>query len=209
VVRDRSVLADELVETIFRNSSQSLLIAIDAMIRAGGLPVDANAEANRTRARPQNKVQIPRMEAEENAAVRSAKHRRLAVIGPCARETPLIGFELSRRKIQMQLAGLQAAGRGKALCPHGADIGFRRAKGCAIGGHFRSAGAQRKRAGRRRLRSVAFFQELPNPALRFVVVSLAEVLEADLSRGIDEVMRGPVLIVKGAPDALLAVNRDR
>ena len=52
------------------------------MIRAGSLSVDANAEANRTSAWPQDQMQIPRVKAEKDAAARRAEHRRFAVNGP-------------------------------------------------------------------------------------------------------------------------------
>jgi len=84
------LLADELIEPVFRHASEPMFVAIAAMIRSGLSSINANAEANRTSARPHHKMQIPRMEAEEDAAIRRFEHRRFAVIDPCAVEAPLI-----------------------------------------------------------------------------------------------------------------------
>ena len=46
-------------------------------------------------------------------------------------------------------------------------------------------------------------------ALRFLVASFAEVVVADDAVGVDEVERRPVVVVEGAPDRVVVVDRDR
>jgi hypothetical protein len=50
---------------------------------------------------------------------------------------------------------------------------------------------------------------LLNNHLGLIVLTLAELMMADLSRGVDEVEGRPVVVVEGAPDRVVVVNRDR
>ena len=54
-----------------------------------------------------------------------------------------------------------------------------------------------------------FGEKLLDDALGFSVVAFAEMMVTPASLGIDEIMRGPIFIVEGAPDGVLAVDGDR
>ncbi len=56
---------------------------------------------------------------------------------------------------------------------------------------------------------VRLLEQGSNPLLRFLVSALAKVVKADLSRGIDKVIRRPVLIVETTPDLVVVIHRDR
>ena len=58
--------------------------------------------------------------------------------------------------------------------------------------------------------SVACFAEqAPNELLGLRVLALAEMVAANAPRGIDEVMRRPVLVVESLPDRVVVVERHR
>ena len=57
---------------------------------------------------------------------------------------------------------------------------------------------------------VAFNAEkLLDDALRLLVAAFAEVVVADDAVDVDEVERGPVVVVEGVPDLVVVVDRDR
>jgi hypothetical protein len=52
-------------------------------------------------------------------------------------------------------------------------------------------------------------QQLPDDLFRFLIIAFAEVVAANLSRRIDEIMGGPILIVEALPDRIVVIQRHR
>src|SRR6185369_6028159 len=101
----------------------------------------------------------------------------------------------------------QAARRDETVGARVTDIGFGRAYVSE-----RPAGLSPRRAGLRhssRRRVAGFGEQLPDHALGHVIFALAVMEVADAALRIDEVMRGPVLVLERAPQHVAVVERDR
>ncbi len=117
-------------------------------------------------------------------------------------------FVVSSRRNRIVVLAIAhgTAGRCEILGAVVADVGFRRL-------HARLR--RHRDAADVRLHDAAgdfragFGQQLLDDRLGFGVVAFAEMVMADAAFGVDEVVRGPVLIVERAPDRVVVVDRDR
>ena len=87
-----------------RDSAHPVRAAVFAVIRAGRLAVQRDAETNRlARARgPQDQMQIAGMKAVNKAALRREQRRDLALVLPPALERPIIQFQPRGRSIKLR-----------------------------------------------------------------------------------------------------------
>ena len=67
-ILDRIVLADQLIQPVFRNLPVSMLVGIDSVIGSRVMTVDLHAKPNwfSIRGRTQDQVHISRMEAKDD-----------------------------------------------------------------------------------------------------------------------------------------------
>ena len=64
-------------------------------------------------------------------------------------------------------------------------------------------------SGRREVRVSRVGQQLPDGLLRSVVIAFAEMMIANLSGRIDEIVGGPILIFETLPDRIVIIEGDR
>jgi hypothetical protein len=86
VIRNRSGIANKLIETLRGNDALPFRIDIDAMGSARRFAIDGHDEAHRTAAHcgPENEMQVARMEAIDNAAILVVQERALICGEPAA-----------------------------------------------------------------------------------------------------------------------------
>src|SRR5262249_19302382 len=87
------------------------------------------------------------------------------------------------------------------------DVRLRRLN-IAIGRRLRSGSRDFAITVERQLR-VILLEQLLDVILGLVVLSLAEVMITDATRGVDKIIRGPELIAERLPDCIIVVERDR
>jgi hypothetical protein len=110
-----------------RNDPISVGVDIDAMISARCMPVDQDLELHRlaVSSRPQDQMQVPRVEAVDNSSVGLRENGVLTADTPVARECPLIDRKCRGGRITMGLV-LNGTTRGhEVLGIIRADIGLR------------------------------------------------------------------------------------
>ena len=100
------------------------------------------------------------------------------------------------------------ASRGEVLGSSIANIDFLRADIVHVSCGLSALTVNGHDARRHRIRA-SFFQQILDPSFRLIVVTLAEVFVANLASGVDEVVRGPVLIVKRVPYLIVTVESHR
>ena len=88
------------------------------------------------------------------------------------------------------------------------DVIFWRPQAAPIGGRFDAAGIDRDGLTVDPANS-AFGQQCLDDHFRLFVGALAENMVSDTPLRIDEIQRRPILIVEGAPDDMVVVDRDR
>ncbi|SMP00021.1 hypothetical protein SAMN06265221_1562 [Paracoccus laeviglucosivorans] len=145
------------------------------------------------------------MEAVKDAAARRVQARMFLTDGPVAGQTPFvqagIGCSVGVGRIGHHVAADEILG------PQIADIGFGRPDRRQIRG---SLGPRRTDVHDAvRDRAARFGQQLLDHPLGAVIIPFAEVVMPDLALGVDEVMRGPILVLEGAPDGIVVVDRNR
>src|SRR5207244_11189930 len=128
-----------------------------------------------------------------NAAARLVEHRPLILHRPAAVEAPLVEAERRRQGIGVRGVMHGAAGRREMLGALVADIGLRRTdvfcirRGLGAGGFYFYDVVGDARASR-------FRQELLDDAFGLGILALADMVMANVAGGIEEVVRGPVLV---------------
>ena len=105
---------------------------------------------------------------------------------------------MSWLSVGMVRVSFNPALRGEVVGSSIANVGFLRADIVHVGCGFSALAVDGSDGCRHWLR-VSFLQQFLDPPFRLVVLTLAEVFVANLAPGIDEVVGGPVLIVKGVP----------
>src|ERR1700733_11983688 len=208
-VRNRAALANELIETLARDSAAAVGIDVGAVIAAGNAAVDCHPKADRLAVprRPENEMQVARMKTIDNAAIRFVERRMFGAHGPIAREIPVIESK-GRRRVAVAFVFDDAAGRSEIVGAVVTDIGLRRFDLAAIGGGFRAIRRHRDEIGGEG--AVARFGEelLDNP-LGLVILAFAEMVVAHAALRIDEIVRRPVFVVERSPDFIVVVDRHR
>ena len=120
---------------------------------------------------------------------------------------PLIQLELCRSAIELRIVLIESLRGGEVLRALVPDVGLGRLNRVGIGGCFGACGSD-VGGGIREGLVVGLFQETANPLLGLIVVSFAEVVITDVARRVDEVVRRPILVIEGAPDAIVVIHRD-
>src|ERR1700735_5250616 len=110
-----------------------------------------------------------------------------------------------RLSIELLGISLNAARRREMFSACITYVGLRRANIVHVGGGLNPLPMYADRARWHRLR-VRLFQQILNPSLGLVILTLAEVFVANLSFGVDEVVGGPILIMERVPDRIIAVE---
>jgi hypothetical protein len=102
---------------------------------------------------------------------------------------------------------IQSTGRSKILRSCIPDVSFGRLNIVRIRRSFCATGSYVGHGlGNRAL--VGLLEQGSNPLLRLLVGSLAKMVKADLSCGIDEVISRPVLIVEATSNLVVVIHRD-
>ncbi len=180
------------------------------MVRAGLFPVERDAKAHRFaihRGR-QHQMQIASVKSERNLTLRRICSRGFLCDRPRTCHGPLIQLERSRNRIPHGVITRHGHGRGEVFGASVADIGLRRAHGAVVGGAlhalaFHGAGDGRQSLGTR------LGEQLPQGGLGLVIVSFAEMVAANATLRVDEVVRRPVFVVERPPDAIAVVDGHR
>src|SRR6185312_1585683 len=178
---DLAGLPYELVHAAVLQNAVPVLVRVHPVRRAQRLAVEEHAEGDRiVLPGRHHEVRVARVEAEADAAARLVEHDGLALGGPLPAERPIVGA-LAARPAEIRLGRAQMVPVGLGLVPDSLD------------GDQLALDAEQ-------------LLDLP---LRLLVAPLAEVGVADDPLAVDEVLRGPVVIVEGAPDRVVVVDRDR
>ena len=210
VVGDRAALPDQLVEPLSGHDALAVGIDIGAVAVAGRRAVDGDAEPHRLAVRPgpEHQMQVARVEAVDDAAALLVEDGVLRADRPVARQPPFV--EPRRRQPRRRGARPRRRRRARRNSPRARS-------------RHRSPATRHRSCPERPRRPAAFTATrsaetsvLPASASScwitrsdFVVVAFAEMVVADVALGIDEIMRRPVLVVEGAPDRIVVVDRDR
>jgi hypothetical protein len=204
------MLPNQLVKAVFVYRAVAIRIRIHPMICTGGFAVDGNAEADWRSGFgwPKNQMKIASMKAVNDGAGRSERGSNLTLVLPLAGKRPLIQFEIGRCFVDLRLVLIEPARGGEVFSPVIADVGLGRLDVTGVGCGFSAGRGDLCGTGRERL-VIRLFEEAANPVLRFLIAAFAKVVVTNLSGGVDEVVRGPVFIVKAAPDAIVVIHRDR
>src|SRR5580698_796451 len=122
-VLNLALLTNQLVQTVLRHGAKAVRVDIYSMISSRSFAVYRHAEAHRlpTFRRPQNQVQVARIEAIEDAARCSQRRSDLTLILPVALKRPLVLFQFGRSLIGLRGVVLEPARRSevfRALKPH-------------------------------------------------------------------------------------------
>ena len=119
----------------------------------------------------------------------------------------MIERQARRGSIDATPIAVDTARRHEVLRPLVPDVIFRRLQVAPIGSHFQPLGIDRHRpaadAG-----GPCFGQQLLNGLLGSLVLALAEVMLTNASPRIDEIEGRPILVIEGAPDRVVVVDRD-
>ena len=138
---NRAGLADELVEPLAGHGAGARLVGIGAVIVAGRLAVDRDAEAHRLAvgARPQHQMQVAGMEAEGDLAGCRVECCLLGRAGPVAGQRPLVQRERLRCLVVMWLVLGRTARLDEVCGALIADIGLGRADIGIVGSELGAA----------------------------------------------------------------------
>src|ERR1700755_3131363 len=101
MIHDGSRLTDQLVHALTVDGPVALFVDVDAVGRAGGIPVDEYPKGNRRAGlrRSYDEFDIAGVEAIDQAAVVLIYHRRFPADGPVTGKGPLIDGETGGRGV--------------------------------------------------------------------------------------------------------------
>jgi len=153
-------------------------------------------------------MQVARLKAEGEAPACAVQQHALAFHRPLAAQAPLVRSKLGRRLVDLRAISDDPARRRKTARTFVAQIALVRQRRRGARCRFDTLPLGRHEA-RRNLRPARLGQQLLDHLLRLVVLVLAELVVADAPLRVDEIERGPVLVVEPAPDREVAVDGDR
>src|SRR3954469_12410171 len=180
--------AHELVHARLVERAGAGGVGVDAVVVAGRIPVEADREADRAArlGRREHEVDVARQEAVRDRAARLLRHGGLLTDEPPPVERPLVQREVR-------------SARGRAtLAARAAQVGLGRAERVPVSGLGHPAGVDLRRV-------LLDAEQLLDRRLDLAVAALAEAPEPDLPVAIDEVQRGPVVVVERPPDREVVV----
>ena len=127
---------------------------------------------------------------------------------PRAFERPVVERE-RRAGISLGLVAPEPAGRNEAVGARITDVGLGRLELGQRGGGLGPGRSCPSAIVGVRGRMAGLGQQLADDPFGHRIFALAEMVVADAALGIDEVMRGPVMVVERAPQDVVVVERDR
>src|SRR6185503_9137946 len=203
------LLPDQLIEAVLLHDAHTVGVDVGAVIFGWRRAVERDAEPHglAVGAGAEHEVQVARLEMHGNLAGRGVERRLFLANGPAPFERPLVEAEPLRHRIVVRTPKHLAARRREALGARVPDVGLRRNDADEIGCQ-RRAFAVRRDEIRGDRGAAGLGEQLLYHAFRLVVLAFAEVRVADVAVRVDEVVRGPVLIRKRAPDGVVVVDRD-
>ena len=153
-------------------------------------------------------MDVARVEAERDPPVRRVEHARAALDGPVARESPLVEPQLIRQVVRARLVALGSAGGREVLSLPVPEVGLGTLQVRPVRLSFEAFIGYGDEVVRDSVAAGLAEQPLDDHlALR--VAALAELVVADPPFRVGDVHRGPVVVVEGAPDRKVGVERDR
>src|SRR5262245_33491653 len=200
---DRTCLAHQLVEASLSEHAIPRRVDVQTVRLTRGLTVDEHPKRNGfVCPGSQHEVCVAGFEAEGDAPSGLAERDFLAPDRPLAREPPGVEVQPLGELVRVTFIGHGAVPGREPLAASVANVGLRRAQvgpvGCGFDAHALDGD---------RLSIDA--EKLLDQALRFLVAPFTEILVADDAFPVDEIQRRPVVVVEGAPDAVVVVDRDR
>jgi hypothetical protein len=203
-------LSYQLIQPLLNNRAVAALIHVDAVGGTRRLPVNRHAETygDALSWRTHHEMKVPRVKATHDPAVGTAEDGCLPAHRPLASQRPLIERDARRGRVAATPIQFGTAGRHEVVGALVADVILRRSQTVPIRRRLHAAGIDRHGAladaGGARFR-----QQSLNDLLGPVVLTLAEVMLANLPTRIDEVKGRPILILECPPDRIVVVDRDR
>src|SRR5215467_4210115 len=210
-VFNRSLLADQLIQTIAVDDAVALLVDVHTRIveRRSAVEQYAKTHGLAARLRTKHEMEIARVKAKDDLAVRLCRESLLLPDVPPALEPPLVDVQSSRSRVAFVVVALDVFRGGPVFLSQVADVGLGRSDGAEVRRRLRAACVHLHVAARGRRVRVVLVQQLLDDVLRFLIVAFPEMMMADPALPVDEVVRWPVAILERIPDRSIAVDGDR
>src|SRR5262245_21365725 len=208
-IDDRLRLTDELIQTWFDHRADAAFVDCQTVSWTGRLPVNRHAETNGASLpwRTHDEMKISRVKAIDDPAAGTAHDGRLASHRPFAGQRPLIGREPRRDSVGATPIAIGTSRRREILRPLVPDVAFWRPQVVPVRRLFRAAVIE-PRGAVVDAGEPSFRQQAVESRLRLDVLTLTEVVLTNASPDVDEIESRPVLVVEGAPDCVVVVDRD-
>src|SRR5829696_9163967 len=207
---DQAGLADELVQAWFGDGAVALVVDVDPVGGARWLPVDPHVEPHGSPLgwRSHDQVQIPGVEAVGDLPLGLVERDGLWLDRPVTSKGPMVEPQPLGDSIDLRGVKDRTVGGREVLGTLVAEVVLRGPQAGPVGGGLHPTGLDRNQV-LADAAAAGLAQQLLQDHLGLLVFALAELVVPNLPLGVDEVEGRPVVVVEGAPDRVVVVDRDR